>query len=71
MALTPGAGGRELNAVRFDQFVFDLSELIRGQDARVPRPAEYSVGALLAPTPAMLASERYTARTTSPRRTTS
>jgi lipopolysaccharide export system permease protein len=59
LALSPGAGQHELNAVRFDQFVFDLSELIRDQDARVPRPSEYSVSELLRPTPAMLATERY------------
>jgi lipopolysaccharide export system permease protein len=59
VAVAPGAGGGELNALEFEQFVFDLSELIRDQGARVPRPAEYGVLALLDPTPAMLATDRY------------
>jgi lipopolysaccharide export system permease protein len=41
VALTQG-GGTELTAVQFEQFVFDLSDLIRDQGARVPRPSEYS-----------------------------
>jgi lipopolysaccharide export system permease protein len=44
----------ELNSVTFDQFVFDLSELLDEQGLRVPRPSEYSVAALLNPTPEML-----------------
>jgi lipopolysaccharide export system permease protein len=44
----------ELNSVVFDQFVFDLSELIGDPSRRTPRPAEYSVLALLNPTPEML-----------------
>jgi lipopolysaccharide export system permease protein len=59
MALAPGAGGAQLDAVRFDQFVFDLSALVQSAAARVPRPSEYAVAALLAPSPAMLAQERY------------
>lgn len=59
VALSLGAGGEQLNAVQFDQFVFDLSALVQPADARVPRPSEYPVGALLRPTPAMLAAERY------------
>jgi lipopolysaccharide export system permease protein len=55
-----GGGGAQLTAVRFDQFVFDLSDLISAQGARVRRPSEYSVRTLLAPTPEMLASGRYT-----------
>ena len=58
VALTQG-GGTELTAVRFDQFVFDLSDVIRDQGERVPRPSEYSVPELLRPTPAMLANDRY------------
>lgn len=60
VALTSGAGGRQLTAVRFDEFVFDLSELIREQAERVPRPSEYSVLRLLYPTPEMLQHARYT-----------
>jgi lipopolysaccharide export system permease protein len=58
VALTLGAGGRELDSVQFDQFVFDLSELIQGEGERVPRPSEYPVRALLAPSEEMLAT-RY------------
>jgi lipopolysaccharide export system permease protein len=58
VALTSGAGA-QLTSVRFDQFVFDLSELLNEETARVPRPSEYPVRALLAPTPEMLASGRY------------
>ena len=58
VALSPGAGD-QLNAVRFDEFVFDLSDLIRDDDARVPRPSEYPVTRLLAPTAEMLASGRH------------
>ncbi|HRO11447.1 LptF/LptG family permease [Amaricoccus sp.] len=59
VALTAGASGEQLTAVSFDQFVFDLSDLIREESARVPRPSEYPVRALLSPTPEMLASGRY------------
>ena len=72
VALAPGAGGSELNAVRFDEFVFDLSDLIRDEGARVPRP----VGILRcarcsAPTPQMLESGATRSATTWRRRTTS
>ena len=61
VALTRGTtAGGQLTSVRFDQFVFDLSELIEEESARVPRPAEYPVRALLRPTPEMLASGRFT-----------
>ncbi len=43
VALAVGAGGEQLTAVRFDQFVFDLSDLISDEGARVPRPSEYPV----------------------------
>jgi lipopolysaccharide export system permease protein len=46
----------ELTAVRFDEFVFDLSDLLREDGARVRRPSEYPVTQLLRPTPEMLAS---------------
>jgi lipopolysaccharide export system permease protein len=59
VALSPGAEGRELNSVLFDQFVFDLSELLRAEGARVPRPSEYPVRNLLAPTAEMLDQGRY------------
>jgi lipopolysaccharide export system permease protein len=59
VALAPGTGGT-LTSVRFDQFVFDLSELLNQETARVPRPSEYPVRALLDPSPEMLASDRYT-----------
>jgi lipopolysaccharide export system permease protein len=60
VALAGAGSGAQLTAVRFDQFVFDLSDLIREQGDRVPRPSEYSVRQLLDPTPAMLATGRYT-----------
>ncbi len=48
-----------LTAVRFDQFVFDLSEILNDEAQRVPRPSEYGIPALLAPTPEMLERGRY------------
>ncbi len=60
VALALGASGEQLTAVRFDQFVFDLSALIADDSARVPRPSEYQVGDLLHPTAAMLAGGHYT-----------
>lgn len=59
VALSLGANSRQLSAVEFEQFVFDLTPLIEAGDARVPRPSEYGVRALLAPSPAMLAGDRY------------
>lgn len=55
----PANGGSELTSVRFDQFVFDLSDLIDDAGMRVPRPSEYSVPELLRPSPEMLAGGRY------------
>lgn len=57
VALGTGEGGN-LTSVRFDRFVFDLSDLLK-DEARVPRPSEYPVTALLWPTPEMLAGGRY------------
>jgi lipopolysaccharide export system permease protein len=59
VALTVDAAGQHLTAVRFDEFVFDLSDLIDDEGDRVRRPSEYQVRELLAPTPAMLADGRY------------
>lgn len=59
IALTPDGSGRNLNSVRFEQFVFDLSELVRAEMTRIPRPSEYAVTDLLAPTEEMLASGRH------------
>lgn len=53
VALTRAAEAT-LNTVVFDQFVFDLSELLASGRGRVPRPAEYPVLRLLDPTPQML-----------------
>jgi lipopolysaccharide export system permease protein len=58
VALGPGAGD-SLSTVTFDQFVFDLSELISGEGVRTPRPAEYFVTDLLSPTPEMLSAGRF------------
>jgi lipopolysaccharide export system permease protein len=59
VALAVGSRSEQLTSVRFDQFVFDLSEILSAESARVPRPSEYPVRALLAPTPEMLADDRY------------
>ena len=59
VALTSGSSGDQLTSVRFDQFVFDLSDLLREDGARVPRPSEYPVPALLRPSAEMLATGRY------------
>jgi lipopolysaccharide export system permease protein len=59
VALSVGSDG-QLTAVRFDQFVFDLSDLLNDQGQRVPRPSEYPIPKLLNPTPEMLANDRYT-----------
>ena len=57
LSLTPKT--EQLTAVRFDQFVFDLSELMEDEGVRVPRPSEYGVLSLLNPTPEMLEKGRY------------
>ena len=60
VALAPGAGGRELNAVEFDQFVFDLSELIRDEGMPGPAPGRVPDRARCSTRrPAMLATDRY------------
>ncbi len=58
VALSSGRSGKQMNSVSFDQFVFDLTELVAADDTRIRRPSEYSVSALLNPTPEMLA-EKY------------
>ena len=58
IALSPGPGA-SLNTVTFDQFVFDLSDIISDARVRTPRPAEYFVTQLLSPTVEMLATGRY------------
>lgn len=60
VALARPAGSEQLTAVSFDQFVFDLSDLIQDEGTRVRRPAEYQVPELLRPTEEMLAGGRYT-----------
>lgn len=54
-----GDGSGDLTSVRFDQFVFDLSDLLRDEGARVPRPSEYPVWRLVRPDPEMLATGRH------------
>ncbi|MBA3324175.1 MAG: LPS export ABC transporter permease LptF [Rhodobacteraceae bacterium] len=54
VALGLSEGGTQLNAVDYEQFVFDLSELVETGEARTPRPSEYPVRRLLNPTPEML-----------------
>ena len=69
VALGSGSGG-ELTAVRFDEFVFDLSDLIRQDADRIPRPSEYSVPALLSPDRRDARRAAATAAATSSRRGT-
>jgi lipopolysaccharide export system permease protein len=59
VALTVDAEGRNLTSVRFDEFVFDLSDLLSEEGERVRRPSEYQVRELLDPSAAMLAAGRY------------
>lgn len=61
VALTLNERSQQISTVKFDQFVFDLSDLLRDESARVRRPSEYSVRALVAPTAAMLEGGKYTA----------
>ena len=58
VALALGTG-EQLSAVDYEQFVFDLSDLVRRSGDRAPRPSEYPVAQLLRPTPEMLAEGRY------------
>lgn len=53
VALTTINAG-ELNSVTFEQFVFDLSDLLEEDGTRTPRPSEFSVLSLLHPTAEML-----------------
>lgn len=57
IALTARTGN--LNTVRFDQFVYDLSDILRDDGVRIPRPSEYGLRNLLFPTAEMLAGDRY------------
>jgi lipopolysaccharide export system permease protein len=59
IALSPGASGGQINTIQFEQFVFDLSELVKDESGRTPRPSEYSVFELLHPNAAMLAYKKY------------
>jgi lipopolysaccharide export system permease protein len=59
LALALSADGQRLSAVEFEQFIYDLSELVRSDGTRRRRPEEYSVRALLNPTEEMLAEGSY------------
>jgi lipopolysaccharide export system permease protein len=59
VALALGGAGGQLSAVDYDEFVYDLSELVQSDDARAPRPEEYPLRLLLRPTPEMLERGRY------------
>ncbi|MER2508532.1 MAG: LptF/LptG family permease [Amaricoccus sp.] len=59
VALSLNERSQQMSTVRFDQFVFDLSDLLRDENARTRRPSEYSVIELVRPTEAMLASGRH------------
>lgn len=61
VALTLNERSQQINTVQFDQFVFDLSDLLKDQSTRIPRPSEYWVLDLLRPSEEMLARGRYTA----------
>lgn len=58
VALELDGGSRQLNAVEFRQFVFDISDLLDKDEDRSPRPAEYFLPQLLHPTPEMLAGRK-------------
>lgn len=60
VALAQGSSPSQLTSVRFEQFVFDLSDILREQTERIRRPSEYSVPELLRPSEEMLAVTRYT-----------
>ena len=60
VAMAPGSSPNQLTSVSFDQFVFDLSDMLKEEGVRVRRPSEYSVPELLRPSPEMLAVSRYT-----------
>lgn len=59
IALNAGQNGTRLNSVSFEQFVFDMSELIRESSGRTRRPSEYPLRELLDPSPEMLSGDRY------------
>jgi lipopolysaccharide export system permease protein len=61
VALTLDERSQQINTVQFDQFVFDLSDLLKEQSERTPRPSEYWVLDLLQPSEEMIARGRYTA----------
>ncbi len=48
-----------LTSVRFDQFSYDLGDLISKRDLRKKAPAEYFLPGLFAPSPEMLSANRY------------
>lgn len=58
VALGLDAGARQLNAVEFDRFVFDISDLVAREGDRAPRPSEYGLWRLLNPTPEMLTGRK-------------
>ncbi len=59
VALALSADGTQLSSVEYDQFVFDLSDLVTSDGARQPRPSEYPVWRLLNPTAEMLESGKF------------
>ncbi len=59
VALTFNTETRALSQVRFDEFVFDLSDLLVLPVDREKKPAEYGMAALLSPTAEMLDGQRY------------
>ena len=71
VALASGSNGSQLTAVRFDQFVFDLSDLIREEGDRVPRPSEYSCSRSSARRTRCWRAAATRSATSSPRPTTS
>ena len=58
VALGLDAGSTQLNAVEFDRFVFDISDLVAREEDRAPRPSEYGLWSLLNPTPEMLTGRK-------------
>lgn len=59
IALALSTDGQRLSAIEFEQFVYDLSELVQAENTRRRRPEEYPIRDLLDPSEAMLEDGRY------------
>ncbi len=59
VAFSLNSRSQQINTVQFDQFVFDLSALLKDETTRVRRPSEYPVWRLVAPSAEMLAAGKH------------